>query len=432
MVTAAQLLPPNATPLERALADSAPRQCLERLVEAPRRLKSAPPAQLVPWLAAEWFLSDFIGFFPDAQALVEAGLPWLKVRGSAAAVKQALAWIGMRSTLEEDGARLQLDPGTPTAPQNLAAIKQLVGASIPAHVQLYRLYHGYDRRRLLASSGQRWSEALLSDDSGVWLDAIKLSFGRVQRSAGQRPVSSGQGSLTRQHVARTLYPDIWRWGTMQFGDVPVRNYPVMHGRLIGLGNRLGLRNPAVLAGNSPFRYWQNGWDEQAWGRWQVMTPHRRMARAALPLSEDARLGQPNSRFGGYCETAAGRFFWSDSASQLSAFDPGRVRIPIDVVEVLSHSLAATAPSDFGASGPATGGLRRHCSVADWRGQVCMDGSLRWSAARLYERTGERAIARLHTAHALRNGDLASRYGWSGAWNDRHWDGDLALTHQTLS
>jgi hypothetical protein len=432
MVSASQLLPPNAMPLERSIADTAPRQRLDSLAEAPRQLKSAPPAAVVPWLAAEWFLADFIGYFPDTRALVAAGLPWLKVRGTAAAVKQALAWIGMHSSLEEDGARLQLDPGSASAPENLAAIKQLVGASIPAHVQLYRLHHGYDRRVLHGSSGERWSEAFLSDDSGVWIDGVKLSFGRVQRSSGQRPASNGLTCLSRRHVARALYPDISRWGTMHFGDLPVRNYPVMHGRLIGLGNPVALRNPAVLAGKSPLADWDDSWNEGAWNRWQVMTPHRRIARAALPLSEDARLGQPNSRFGGYSETAERRFFWSDSDSLLSAFDPGRIRIPIDVVEVLTHPLVATAPTDFGTAGPAIGWQRRHSSIADWRGQVRMDGSLRWSAARLYESTGEHAIARLHTAHAQRNGDLSSRYGWSGAWNDRHWGGDLALTHQTLS
>lgn len=176
MVTPASLLPPNATALERAVADTMPRQLLEPLADAPRRLKSEPHDAVVPWLAAEWFLADFTAYFPDTRALIAAGLPWLRVRGTAAAVQQALSWIGVAATLEEDGARLQLDPGTPAAPENLADIRHLVNASIPAHVLFYRLYHGHDLRPLRLDAS-RLDDGMLDDDSGVWRDGVKLSFG---------------------------------------------------------------------------------------------------------------------------------------------------------------------------------------------------------------------------------------------------------------
>jgi len=432
MVTPSQMLPPNATPLERAIADTAPRQLLDALADAPRRLKSAPPDAVVPWLASEWFLSDFIGYFPDARALLAAGLPWLKVRGTAAAVKQALSWIGMTATLEEDGARLQLDPGNPFAPDNLAAIKHLVGASIPAHVQLYRLFHGYDRRVLHASTGDRWSEAFLSDDSGVWIDGVKLSFGRTQRLEAERPETVGAMRLYRLHTSRTLYPDVLRYGTARFGDAPVLNHPVARGRLTGLGNALGLLHPVILAGNAPPKRWTGGWDARTWGRWLPMKPHRRIARAAFGLSEDWRLGEPNTRFGGYTETATNRFFWSDPDSKLSAFDPGRIRTPIEEVWVVTHGLAAVAPPDLGQMGGRTSRHGLHTSLADWRGQVRMDGSLRWSDAPLTESTGELAIGRLHTGSTVGIGDRASRYPWAGGWDDRRWGGDIGTTHQTLT
>ena len=170
------LLPPNATPLERALADTAPRALLDTLADAPARLQSELPDALTPWLAAEWFLADFARYFPDAHALIAAGLPWLKVRGTAAAVKQALAWIDLTATLEPDDARLQLDPGTAFASDNLADIRHLVDASIPAHVQLYRLYHIYDLRHVICDRSQL-DDAVLDDDSGIWRDGVKLSFG---------------------------------------------------------------------------------------------------------------------------------------------------------------------------------------------------------------------------------------------------------------
>lgn len=405
MVTPSQLLPANATALERAVADAIPSALRDTLADAPRRLKSAPPDAVVPWLAAEWFLADFIGYFPNARALIAAGLPWLKVRGTAAAVKQALAWIGMTATLEEDGARLQLDPGNASAPANLEAIKHLVGASIPAHVQLYRLYHGYDRRVLHASTGDCWSDAFLSDDSGVWIDGVKLSFGRSLLLAAARPDTPAVLRLHRLHALRALYPDILRWGTFAFGDAPVRNHPVMHGRLVGLGNRLALRDPTSLTGR------------------------RCMARAAVPLSEDARLGEPNTRFGGYAETAVNRFFWSDPDSMLSAFDPGRIRTPIDEVFIATHRLVGVAEQPVRA---VVSRHALHASGADWRGQVRLDGTLHWSGEPLTETTGALTVTRQHSGHTVGIGERASRYSWSGGWDNRRWVGDLALTHQTLT
>lgn len=176
MVTGSRLLPPNTTPLERALADATPTQLLDTQADAHRRLKSNKPATVVPWLAAEWFLSDFIGYFQDDRALVTAGLPWLRVRGTASAVKQALSWIGMTATLEEDAARLQLDPGTVVNNRQLADISHLVGKSIPSHVLFYRMYNGYDLRPVRLDQ-TRLDSALLDDDSGVWRDGVKLSFG---------------------------------------------------------------------------------------------------------------------------------------------------------------------------------------------------------------------------------------------------------------
>lgn len=203
------LLPPNATPLERALERTIEATLPGEQADAPKHLKSAPPEAVVPWLAAEWFLADFYAYFPDARALIAAGLPWLKTRGTAAAVKQALSWIGMTATLEEDGARLQLNPGNPAAPAQLAAIKHLVGASIPAHVQLYRLYHGYDLRPLRLDSSHL-DGALLDDDSGVWFDGLKLSFGTrhaIQIAADDLPIDGG---MTRQYSTRVWDDDSWR------------------------------------------------------------------------------------------------------------------------------------------------------------------------------------------------------------------------------
>lgn len=400
------------------------------------------PADALPILAEQFnVVGPLWAYLPDEAAkrrAIKESVAWHRAKGTPWSVETALSWAGHVAKVEDTTgsanrwAEYQLELGAPVAGDALQAVLELARFAAPARSHLVRLYGSYDRRVLHASTGDRWSEAFLSDDSGVWIDGVKLSFGRTQRLAAERPETDGAMRLYRLHTSRTLYPDVLRYGTARFGDAPVLNHPVARGRLTGLGNALGLLHPVILAGNAPPKRWTGAWDARTWGRWLPMKPHRRIARAAFGLSEDWRLGEPNTRFGGYAETAINRFFWSDPDSKLSAFDPGRVRTPIDEVWVVTHDLAAVAPSDLGQMGSRTSRHGLHTSLADWRGQVRMDGSLRWSDAPLTETTGELAIGRLHTGSTVGIGDRASRYPWAGGWDDRRWGGDIGTTHQTLT
>lgn len=182
------LLPPSATALERALSLAKQHDQLATLCDAPQNVRVDPPASFVPWLLAEYGLADFIDYFDDHRALLNQGKAWVVVRGTGAAVRQALGWVGIDATLEEDGWRLQIDPGHESAIAQLKAILHLTSRSTPAHVQLYRLYHFYDQRHVVLDAG-RLDDGQLDDDSGVWKDGVKLSFGtrHVVRMALEDP-----------------------------------------------------------------------------------------------------------------------------------------------------------------------------------------------------------------------------------------------------
>ena len=377
------------------------------------------PADALPILAEQFnVVGPLWAYLPDEAAkrrAIKESVAWHRAKGTPWSVETALAWAGHVAKVEDTTgsanrwAEYQLELGAPVTGEALQAVLELARFAAPARSHLVRLYGGYDRRVLHASTGDRWSEAFLSDDSGVWIDGVKLSFGRTQRLEAERPEAAAILRLHRIHAALILYPDMLRWGNFRFGDAPVLNHPVVRGRLVGMANPLALLNPVTLQGQ------------------------RRIARAAFPLSEDARLGQPNTRFGGYIETALNRFYWSDPDSMLSAFDPGRDRTPIEEVWVIDHPSAATSPADFGQQGGRrTGRHGLHTSRADWRGQVCMDGSLRWSDAPLTERTGSAALGRTHAITDTGLGERASRYTWTGGWDSRRWGGDISITHQTLT
>ncbi|MDR2164662.1 MAG: phage tail protein [Zoogloeaceae bacterium] len=195
----ASILPPNSTDLERRLSAAFDRDELGILADAFRRLKTEPQAVVLPWLASEWQLAGFVKYHETLQDLIDEGLPWLMERGTAAAVERVLSWLSMKlTTLEEEDAKLSLDPGRIVRHEELPDIVYLIGQSIPAHVDLYRIFHGYDIRPIGLSGPEALDEGFLSDDSGIWVEVdgewVKLSFGQNHAIW----IDGSQG-----HVART-------------------------------------------------------------------------------------------------------------------------------------------------------------------------------------------------------------------------------------
>lgn len=296
---AASLLPQNRTPLESALARSIFDASLFSAADLPGTIKriSGAPAAFTPWLAAEWGLSEFSGYFDDAQQLIDAGLPWLRERGTAAAVKRALSWIGMAASIEEDGTRLQLDTGHASAPDNLASVLHLIGASVPAHVQLYRLYHGHDLRHFVLDRSLI-DDGMLDADSGVWRDGVLLSFGRLRSYGILTNPMVGTSARVRLFGFGAMYEDKARFDAWAFDGEIVQNHSMARGRLTTLGNVDGLYS----IGN--------------------MTVRQRIARASMVPDDGDRLDGLQARFdmpGLFVDRHA---FRADDA-RLDDFDPGR-------------------------------------------------------------------------------------------------------------
>ncbi|MFZ6875379.1 phage tail protein [Undibacterium sp. Di27W] len=212
MTDLAQLLPPNASELERNLVRIAPRADLDTAADAPANIASNLPAAFQPWLAAEWNLAQFSLHFASNAALIAAGLPWLLERGSAASVVRALSWLTYdHVTLEEDEFLLHIDPGTTAAALDLARIREVVNASLPAHSRFYRLYHGLDLRagRLDATS---FDNCLFDDDSGIWsgdpaTDGVKLSFGETHTGLVDAPPTLAPITAHRPRQLNTVTDD---------------------------------------------------------------------------------------------------------------------------------------------------------------------------------------------------------------------------------
>ena len=204
------LLPPQSTPLERALDQTFPQW--DALADAFTVPSVGEPEQFAPWLAAEYELAQFAPYFPTTAELIEQGLQWLFTRGTAASVVRALGWVGFAGAeVDEDGAYLHINLGRPATAEEMARVAHVVRASLPAHVHFYRVFNPLnDVRRIVLDRTPGLDTGMLDGDSGVMgPDGVKLSFG--ERSGATLPAAPADALptiSTHQRVGLIRYDDM--------------------------------------------------------------------------------------------------------------------------------------------------------------------------------------------------------------------------------
>lgn len=204
------LLPPQSTPLERALDQTFPQW--DALAAAFTVPSVGEPEQFAPWLAAEYELAQFAPYFQTTAELIEQGLQWLFTRGTAASVVRALGWVGFAgSTVDEDGAYLHINLGRPATAEDMARVAHVVRASLPAHVHFYRVFNPLnDVRRIVLDRTPRLDTGMLDGDSGVMgPDGVKLSFGEHSGATlPAAPADALPAISTQQRVGLIRYDDM--------------------------------------------------------------------------------------------------------------------------------------------------------------------------------------------------------------------------------
>ena len=295
------ITPPSSTPLERAVDAAFPRW--DELAKAVEPESTRQNPALLPWRAAHWQIGQFDRYFADPRDLLANGLPWLRERGSAAAVRRAMGWLGYRGIkMEEDGALLHIDPGREITAADLRQLAHVVKASIPLHVHFYRVFHLLDRRMLRLNRKPGLNNGLLQANSGTPMDAgdgttILVSQGKY--SGGIAPRLTGAAIVgTRRTVAagrmrRTdcMLLNLYRLGgrvrrpwagalrTTAAGTAPAYQRLAVYGanqHSTGLHNGLSSPLGQPLAGGMatagrelprtiPDRTWETGgWDGDTW------------------------------------------------------------------------------------------------------------------------------------------------------------------------
>ena len=133
-----------------------------------RGFKFSPNSTILPWLIWEYGLSELLNWVPDPTQIIQDGVKFQRIKGTPAAVKMALSWLGAKDVIiEEEGigshfAEFQMGiNGIPdnTLTDNMIALTKL---SAPVRAHLKRIYNEqYDIRSFTLDSSP-WGD-LLSD-----------------------------------------------------------------------------------------------------------------------------------------------------------------------------------------------------------------------------------------------------------------------------
>lgn len=294
------ILPPQVTPLERAVDQATPQW--GDLADAVEPANVRGNAAFQPWIAMQWQVARFAPYFPDLGALLTQALPWLRERGNGSSVRRALGWLGydtLALRIEEDGYLLHLDPGRLVSDADLLHIARVVRASIPLHVSFYRVYHG-DDVRALRYDGSRYDGALWDNDSGGWVeldgeDPVKVSQAERHTTVSPAPLLSDVllMALGLRHTAVTsadaLTYDAWAYDSEIMRDVSmgsagittteVPQYQRLLPTVMAADGHLSVSawpapDPIAFGGGRAFaqapipldntRTWRGAWDSATW------------------------------------------------------------------------------------------------------------------------------------------------------------------------
>jgi hypothetical protein len=305
------LLPYNSTKFERDV-EQAIKYAADVSFLFGFKFESADPQMR---LALAWEYSLAQVNIDDFVERVLRGLEFHRLRGTPAALRNALSWYGFDDIIIEEEppgehfAEFQI--GIKEIPNGFVPdpVISVAAFAAPLRSRLSRMYNElYDERRLILSDSQL-NEELLSDDSGTRLteDGPELSFGRVNNHAIEIPPPVVIGNVYRDHFSIVKNIDTWRLDFACLDDLP--SDAVNRKAVAEREHTVFNSEPAGKIPNNLFE-------------------PRRFSKASIILSGDEKLDDLNTNFcGGYDESDETPFVLSFSA--LSECKTTVVRVIID-------------------------------------------------------------------------------------------------------
>ncbi|KAF7783660.1 hypothetical protein PRUB_a3492 [Pseudoalteromonas rubra] len=262
------LVPPNHTPLQRALDQHGQlTQTLETGISLLRGFKSHPNPNLLPWLVWEYGLDPLEPYLDNLDQVLLQGLSWQRIRGTRASLAMAVGWLGVPLLdIEESGSlrhfyRYQLHLDSVPGEWQLNRLAQLSELSAPARSELVRITYQLDIRELALSSGQFGD--LLSDQSGFH---YTLQDGKQVRLSRQR-THSERTDMSLQGGSSVLRKRGQLWGHAhgsRLGALVLSEPPVSH-----LQAGISHQRAIVSHIHTQPGLWQASWSAVSWSHSQA-------------------------------------------------------------------------------------------------------------------------------------------------------------------
>lgn len=266
---------------------------LQRLVDVAGGFKPLTTEQLE--LLAWQFHVDFREVATDAamlERMVRESIPWHRIKGTPAAVEQALAMYNVEALVDESGtgsnwAVYELELASVPQGGTMANIVRVAQEAAPTRCWLRRVYGGFNRRPIVLDRGPALDWGYLDDDSGVWDKAtgVKQSFGeRYGLCAEARSTFHAWLGAEFEHASRAFYVDKAVLDHWRLDTPTVKCHGIVGGALVSLMS-MGIWGEKYR--------WEGPWDSRRWTGTRYatacplprrcITTHRSLSRAQAVL-----------------------------------------------------------------------------------------------------------------------------------------------------
>jgi P2-related tail formation protein len=205
------LLPPNSTAFERALENATKLSADASFLKG---FKFKDNQNILGYLIWEYNLNDVLEYIKSGNIIAD-GLVFQRTRGTKAAVMIAANWAGLDDIdiFEEEPSvhfyEFQIGVKDRQFDFDIELLKNVINLAKPVRARLSRVYNDiYDVRYFKLDNSE--FGCILSDNSGVKLNDLTLSFGRKQGSAHMYSDLVLSNGITRSHTIKSAACRIYR------------------------------------------------------------------------------------------------------------------------------------------------------------------------------------------------------------------------------
>jgi hypothetical protein len=212
------LLPPNATSFERALENATGFGADAGLLNGfkfKRQRTFLGNQQIISYLIWEYNLNDVLEYIKNSTNFIADGLVFQRTRGTKAAINIAANWADLDQIdiYEEEPSshfyEFQIGVKDRQFDFDIELLKNVINLAKPVRSRLSRVYNDIYDVRYFKLDGSGFGD-ILSDNSGVKLHDLELSFGRKSCGTVTYDDVFTNSGITRIHEIKSAADRIYR------------------------------------------------------------------------------------------------------------------------------------------------------------------------------------------------------------------------------